>query len=108
MFVRWRVGGAMGSGRNLGRSLTMGPNKYSTQTFSSILSLACLCASKEMYPVKTERPMYTSACDASVGLAYWKWGRKKERVPQHYQVVLHRRGCQGCIEPEMTDTVTMN
>ena len=48
------------------------PNDGSKQVlhpkFSSVVSLACLCASKEMYPVKTERPMYTSACDASVGL----------------------------------------
>ena len=42
----------MGSGHNLGRSLTMGPNKYFTQNVSSILSLAFLCTSKGMYPMK--------------------------------------------------------
>ena len=50
----------------------MGPNKYFTQNVSSILSLAFLCTSKGMYPVKTERPVYTSACNASVGLSSYR------------------------------------
>ena len=116
MVVRWRVGGAMGSGRNLGRSLTMGPNKYFTQNFSSTLSLACLCTSKEMNPEKTERPLYTSACDASVGLpmqCILGVGEKEgERPPTFFggstPTGLPNDWSIGCIELEMTDTVTMN
>ena len=91
----------MGSGRNLGRSLTMGPNcdKYFTQNFSSILSLACLCAS-----------------DASVGLpmqCILEVGEKEGESPPTLSggstlTWLPNDWSIGCIELEMTDTVTMN
>ena len=109
----WLLGGAMGSGYNLGRNLTMGPNMYFTQNVPSILSLAFLCTSKGMYPIKTERPMYRSACDASAGLSGYRQhpmqcilevGEKEGASPLTLSGGSTRMGLLndwsiGCIEP---------
>ena len=69
-----------------------------------------------MNPEKTERPLYTSACDASVGLpmqCILGVGEKEgERPPTlssgSTPMGLPNDWSIGCIELEMTDTVTMN